>query len=71
MKRKTAKRFFSTVLALIILLGIIPVSSFMSASASQTEVSAFNAADVINGLASDGNVVITLENDIDVQVDEY
>ena len=43
----------------------------MSASASQTEVSAFNAADVINGLASDGNVVITLENDIDVQVDEY
>ena len=70
MQSKVSKRFFSAALALLILVGMIPVSSLMSASADIITVSAFDADDVLYGLTYDGDITISLVKDIDIQVDE-
>ncbi len=70
MQSKVTKRFFSAALALLILVGMIPVSSLMSASVDIITVSAFDADDVLYGLTYDGDITISLVKDINIQVDE-
>ena len=49
---------------------MIPLSYVTTVSAAETVLSAFDAQDVLNGLAHEGDITISLVRDIDIQVDE-
>ena len=57
-------------MAIFILAGMIPVFPATTVSAAETVLSAFDAQDVLNGLAHEGDITISLVRDIDIQVDE-